>query len=184
MKIKVSINDLTKAENLLDSYIASLNPKATSLVKELVTLGEKEALATTTELGIMFTGELRAGISGVSRGTSGEVVCESDHAALVEFGSGLVELMGDPHPLRDLMGMGAGTYPGQKHALDPKGWWYPVDDSLKEDILRSAGQPLWLSPDGRLYAHTYGMVSRPFMYITSMAMRNSLRKTARRIFGT
>ena len=45
---------------------------------------------------------------------------------MAEFGAGIAH---DNNPDAHQFGMGAGTFPGQTHAMDPTGWWYiPVNN--------------------------------------------------------
>lgn len=86
----------------------------------------------------------------VPYGNGIRIGCGSDHVAFVEFGTGIVG-KGNPHPKRrdwiyDVNGHG------------DNGWWYPTDNPYPNQPTKYY--------NGKLYAWTAGMASRPFMYKT------------------
>lgn len=70
----------------------------------------------------------------------------------IEFGSG-IRLNPTANPLASEFGMGVGTFPGQKHALEPGGWMY-------------------LDKDGN-WKHSYGVkATMPFYKAMTEVQRN------------
>lgn len=76
---------------------------------------------------------------------------------MAEFGSGWLAKV-----LSNIDGVGQGTFPGQKHAFDPHGWW-------------------WTTPDGERH-HSIGEAPTFPMYAASMAMLFDADKIAREVF--
>ena len=58
----------------------------------------------------------------------------------IEFGTGITYAAGG-HPQAAEFGMGAGTYPGQKHAMDPNGWYLPKSIQAATGKTKSYGNP-------------------------------------------
>ncbi len=105
------------------------------------------------------TGDLRDGISGevVASGTkiTGKVIARSDHAAYVEYGTGVV---------------GEGTYPA-----DTNGYEYNVP-SMWKDVTGG----WYYGEDYRIYTH--GHVANPFMFRTANEMRRRSVEIAKDVF--
>ena len=78
---------------------------------------------------------------------------------ILEFGAGVTYGYGHP----DVGEFGPGTYPGQKHAMDPKGWWYTGSDGESH--------------------HSYGNVPSMVMYLTAMELEQEVLNVAREVFS-
>lgn len=89
------------------------------------------------------------------------IVASGETVLILEFGAGIT--YGYGHPQAGGFGYGPGTYPGQKHALDPKGWWLPKD----------AGG-----------GHTFGNAPSMTMYKTSKDLRDRMAEIAREVFSS
>jgi hypothetical protein len=76
---------------------------------------------------------------------------------MAEFGSGFLAKV-----LDDVPGVGQGTFPGQKHAFDAKGWW-------------------WETPDGVKH-HSYSEAPTFPMHSASMAMLFEADRIAKEVF--
>lgn len=66
----------------------------------------------------------------------------------IEYGSGIRFNNGNVHPYAHEHGYGVGTYPNQKHAFDPNGWYYRVGGKLHHSYGTEATMPVykaWLS---------------------------------------
>ena len=95
---------------------------------------------------------LISGASVYRQGDSIVINVDGDHAVFVEFGTGIVG-MSEPHPNPKVNNW---TY---VHTGKFEGWWYPTDDSDPNPYKR-------VFRDGKTYAFTRGMPSRPFVYDT------------------
>ena len=79
----------------------------------------------------------------------------------IEFGSG-IRLNPTANPLASEFGMGVGTFPDQKHALNPGGWMY-------------------LDKDGN-WKHSYGIKATMPMYKAMVEIRRNLDTVIREVF--
>lgn len=106
----------------VEQYQKWLVEKAELLCQRLSELG-----ATVAGLGFsqaIYTGPNSYSISTEKLGDSVYAVrADGDTVLIVEFGAGVT--YGGGHPEAAQTGMVVGSYPGQKHAFDPKGWWLP-----------------------------------------------------------
>lgn len=93
---------------------------------------------------------------------------ESTAILFFEFGAGV--RYGGGHPWDGELGMGPGTYPGQKHAFDEGGWWFPTDDPRL--ILRT-------DKSGQGWGHSYGNPPHMPFYTASVNMRNDILRLAK-----
>lgn len=155
-------------KELLNYKENTLRQKVDLLVKTLAENGVDIAQARISSLDAIFTGELISSIhtqyGSSAKGTAVfYIVADSDHAIFVEFGTGQMG-MDTPYP-----------YP-LPEGVD---WNYNTGKTIREF---APGQYGWFYPrDGKWY-FTQGMPSRPFMYETSMELKQKIVKTAREVF--
>lgn len=163
MKITIDLLD----ERTIDRAIAQLNDYAKSLDEKANTLCERLAAigATNVSLGfsrLFYDGPVDISVSVEDLGGGKYAVMASGETVLIaEFGAGI--RYGGGHPLNAEFGMGPGTYPGQKHAMDPRGWHLP----------KSKGG-----------AHTYGNPPTMAMYNTGKDLRREILRIAQEVFKT
>ena len=86
------------------------------------------------------------------------VVAVGNATLFIEFGAGYMMGYGHPEP----QGYGPGTYPGQKHAFDPNGWYFK--DSSGNTV------------------HSFGNPPAAPMYVTVKDLEMELEKIAREVF--
>lgn len=162
-----SIQNAIKA---LRAYENSLTYKCRLLAEKLAEKGVEVARVQIADLDAIFTSELIQSIhseyvGSVKGGGIWAVVAGTDHAAFVEFGTGIV---GQQSP-----------YEGKL----PEGvtWQYASGKTIRQ---LADGRYGWFYPDdeGNWY-FTEGMPSRPFMYNTAMELRRIVTETAREVFG-
>ena len=94
------------------------------------------------------------------------MVAGTDHAAFVEFGTGIVGKQ-SPYPYQLPEGVDWQYASGKtiRQLADGRyGWFYPADD-------------------GKWY-FTEGMPSRPFMYMTAIELCDIVSQTAKVVFGS
>ena len=89
------------------------------------------------------------------------IMASGETVLILEFGAGIT--YGYGHPQAKQFGMGPTTYPGQKHAADPHGWWLP----------KAAGG-----------GHTYGNPPAMAMYLTGKELHDRVLEVAREVFRT
>lgn len=170
---KVDILSVSSIENLqkeLQKYSDSLEYKARLIAEKLAERGVEVARVKIADLDAIFTGELISSVHSEYVGSQKggaifAVVTDSDHAAFVEFGTGIV---GSAHP-----------YTGKL----PEGvtWEYAVGKTIG---YLADGRYGWFYPadDGNWY-FTEGMPSRPFMYFTAIELKTMILEIAQEVFA-
>lgn len=137
IRVELSAAGLDAAIAELNEYQRKVESLAEATVERLARDGEEIAQM----MAPMFTGELMSSIEGAATGNTGYIRANSDHAAFVEFGTGVV---------------GDGTHP-QPIA----GWIYDKNGH---------GQAGWVyKKDGEFY-WTNGQPANPFMYNTAQML--------------
>ena len=165
----LSISSIRQLQKDLQRYNDSLVFKARELAERLSEKGVEIARVQIADLDAIFTGELIQSLHSEYKGSTEygaifAVVTDSDHAAFVEFGTGIV---GQQSP-----------YPYEL----PEGvtWEYASGKTIRQ---LADGRYGWFYPkDGQWY-FTEGMISRPFMYLTSLELQKEVVKIAKEIFG-
>lgn len=180
--MSLSEKSIQNAIRELRDYQNSLTYKCQLLAEKLAENGVEIARVQIADLDAIFTSELISSIHAEYEGsTKGggiwAVIAGTDHAAFVEFGTGIV---GQQSP-----------YPGE--LLDGLTWNYASgktirqamqDISIKGDTFVKAGEYYWtyIGDDGKLHI-TKGMPSRPFMYLTANELRQIITQTEKEVFG-
>lgn len=165
----LSVSSIRQLQKDLEKYRDSLEYKASLLAEKLAERGVEIARVQVSSLDAVFTGELLSSIHSEYKGSQKggaifAVVADSDHAAFVEFGTGII---GQESP-----------YPYEL----PEGvsWQYASGKTIRQ---LADGRYGWFYPkDGQWY-FTEGMPSRPFMYQTSMELMREVVKAAKEVFG-
>lgn len=174
-KHKITLNPLSQSSiqnaiKSLQSYQDSLTYKCQLLVEKLAEKGVEIARVQIADLDAIFTSELLQSVHSEYKGSvkSGgvwAVVANSEHAAFVEFGTGVI---GKANPYK-------GTLP---EGVD---WQYASGKTIRQ---LADGRYGWFyqGKDGNWY-FTEGMPSRPFMYNTANELRSIIASTAKEVFG-
>ena len=166
-----SASSIDEAIKKLEAYGNTLDGKAQELSKMLADLGYEAAFQIMGEH--VYTGETISSLQVQEIDPNHYLLLAGSTALLFfEFGAGVI---GGGHPKADEMGMGPGTYPGQTHAFDPNGWWFPTDD--QNLIIRT-------DKNGQGWGHSRG--NQPYMpfYNASQQIRADLLKCAQEVFHT
>lgn len=138
-------DELQEAFDVLARNLTSLDKNAEQFIKRMVEQGVEYA----KDRAPIDTGDLREGIYGTCKGAEGIIYSTSDHAAFVEFGTGVV---------------GDGTYPG-----DNQGYAYNVPSEYKDET----GGWWW---NGN---YTHGYPANPYMFDTMQYLKSIAVKTAK-----
>jgi len=109
----------------------------------------------------LYDGEKHYSVSVKKIDNGYAVQANGETVLILEFGAGIT--FGSGHPQADEFGYGPGTYPGQTHAMDPRGWWIP----------RSRGG-----------GHTFGNPPSMAMYNAAKVTREAVERVAREVFGS
>lgn len=170
-KITVNIFDpksIDKAIKQLNDYKKEVETKTTELAQRLATLGAEIVRMKIVELGVVDKGDLLSSVGGYFSPllNAGFVMVTSDHAAFVEFGTGIVGNT-NPHSNAEYLAKASWKYMVGEKIFTTKdgkvGWVYPTDDGG--------------------YRFTEGMPSRPFMYETALELERQFVQIARGVFA-
>lgn len=171
INIKLDTRSTKMAIRNLKRYHKQLQEKCNLFVDKLLDEGISTARLNCGEYGqfITFTKSF-GGNKDTVKGTltavgtpvireRGNKVYEVDPLLMAEFGSGW-----EAEVLDNVSGVGQGTFPGQTHAFDPRGWWY-TDDSGNT-------------------VHSYGESPTFPMHSASIAMLFAIDTTIKEVFGS
>ena len=163
IQLSMNVTGLDAVLNKLEAYSTDLNQKMNLLCERLAEKGLWYAEWNFSGVDWTYSGNADYAINVEKLGDAQYAVSATGAGVLfLEFGAGAT--LGYGHPQADQFGMGPGTYPGQKHAFDPKGWWYVGDDGIK--------------------VHTYGNAPGMPMYNTAQDLRKEIAQIAQEVFGT
>ena len=98
IQITLDPSSIANAIKELNEYKAEIETKTKQLIQRLVDLGANVARVKIVEMGAYYSGELLSGVGGYFSPllNSGWVKVTNNHAAFVEFGTGVVGLA-NPH---------------------------------------------------------------------------------------
>lgn len=172
LKVKLSAESLAKAATEVERYRKSLEEKCSIFRRKLIEKGIDTAKSNCGEYAGMIVFECEDGKDSsflvatdgskakrrwMYKGKVKEV--EVSPLLMAEFGSGWLADV-----LFDVGGVGQGTFPEQRHAFDPQGWW-------------------WTTPDGVKH-HSEGEAPTHPMYAATMAMLFEADRIAKEVFQT
>ena len=176
INMTLSEASIQEAIRQIEEYRLSLRGKCDILVERLAQEGIKVASAVVntgagdTEGGVSLRFERIPGsdVSGCyiimsSDGKEFEGHIFYPHLAY-EFGAGIYYNSGNNNPYASKVGMGPGTFPGQRWAISPGYWWYKKDGEEKASHL------------------SYGTQATMPMYNASQEIIRKTYKIAREVF--
>lgn len=139
-------------------YADWLREKAKELARRLADMG---AVNVSLEFSrAIYTGQNDVSVTVEERGENTFAIVASGETVLIlEFGAGVT--YGYGHPRAGELGYGPGTYPDQKHAMDPNGWYLPRE--------KGGG-------------HTYGNAPVMAVYNTAKGLREEVERIAAEVF--
>lgn len=148
-----SINKAIKELRKLD---AEWNRNVDEVIRRLAEIGATKASLGFSRAVYTGTNDVSISVEPIENGYA--IIASGEAVLFIEFGSGVTYGYGHPEP----MGYGPGTYPGEGHWNDPKGWYLP----------RSKGG-----------AHTYGNPPSATMYRTGKELQQEVLRIAQEVFG-
>ena len=160
---------IKKAIKELEKYKREIHTKTQLLVQRLTDEGASIVRIKIVNMGAYYSGELLSSVDGYYSPTlnAGFVKVTNDHAAFVEFGTG-VKGQNSPHKNGEYLSKAAWSYASGAKIFTTKdgriGWIYPTDDGG--------------------FRFTEGMESRPFMYETALELQSKFNQIAREVFRT
>lgn len=163
MTVTVNVTGIDETVSRLRQYQERVKQKKNELCNRLASLGA-------TNVSILFSRAFYTGDNDftvtVEESNGGYVIAVSGQSvAFVEFGAGIT--YGSGHPMAAQFGAGPGTYPGQKHAFDPKGWYLPKEKRAADGTK-----------------HTYGNPPAMPMYNTVQELKQEMARVAREVFSS
>lgn len=170
---KIVITELTpnaieKAIQEINDYRKEVEAKTMKLAQRLTDLGASVVRVKIVEMGAYYSGELLSGVDGYFSPilNAGFIRVTSDHAAFVEFGTGVV---GQENPHKN------GEY------LSKVSWGYATGSKI---FTTKGGRVGWIYPtDDGGFRFTEGMESSPFMYETALELERQYMKIATEVFA-
>lgn len=182
-RIRVQLNwqSIQDSINDIERYKESLIYKCTILVSELQKIGIDTAIEHSGEFGAYIVFKEQIGVEQTANGAKccisakdakkiirswktkkgGVKTAEVSPVLMTEFGSGRYAVIDDPTGVA-----GQGTFPDQKHAFDPDGWWWIDANDSKNN-----------------WQHSYGHVPTYPMHQAVLDMRDKIVEVARRVFA-
>lgn len=159
----VSINDAIKQ---IQEYNRNLKRKTQILIDKLAEKGLEVVQTTMESVPAEEKGSYNTEIINNSRGDiiGAAIRLTGDKVLFIEFSAGIT--YGTPkggYPLDSGKQYGVGTYPGQVHALDPRGWW-------------------WVDEQGNKH-HSYGNRAYMPMYHAEVEILSQVSNIAKEVFG-
>lgn len=168
IRMSISTASISKAITEVEQYRDRVKKSAEEIARRLSLMGYDVAYQIMS--GHIYSGATLNSLTIVEKSPTKFVLMAGSKALLFfEFGAGVI---GYGHPLAGKFGMGPGTFPDQKHALDPNGWWFPTDDPNL--ILRK-------DKDGQGWGHSYGNEPHMPFYEASRKMRDDLLQVAKEV---
>ena len=170
-EIYVNLNEkgsVGKALRKIRAYKRRVENNTRLLVQRLTDYGAEVVRIKIVEMGAYYSGELLSGVDGYYSATLnvGFVRVTNDHAAFVEFGTG-VKGQNSPHKNGEYLAKAAWAYASGSKIFTTQngrvGWIYPTDDGG--------------------FRFTEGMQSRPFMYETALELQREFPRIAKEVFG-
>ena len=167
--VELDPHSIENAINDIRAYEKEVKQKSMMLVQRLLDYGTNIARIKIVELGAVDTGDLLSGVSGYFSPllNAGFVRVTSDHAAFVEFGTG-VSLDNTLHPNAEYLARAAWAYGSGSKIFTTKdgkvGWIYPTDDGG--------------------FKFTEGQSSRPFMYETALELQRVFPNLVKAVFSS
>lgn len=169
ISVRLDAKSIKRAVKELEKYKKDIEKKAKALVQRLSDLGADIARVKIVSMGANYSGALLSSVSGFYSSTLniGYVKITNDHAAFVEFGTGVV---GQANPHRN------GEY------LSKAAWQYATGPKI---LTTQDGRIGWIYPtDDGGFRFTEGMKSRPFMYETALELQQEFPRLAREVFNS
>lgn len=161
LKSSVSVGGIQRLIDEVDRYRKDLKQQTDKLVSGLVADGTAIAQSECP----VRTGELYSSIVGLMDGSQskGFIRVNCPYAIYVELGTGIKGAV-QPHPNPMFVSFPV-EYDRNGHGTS--GWWYPTDE-------KDPNPTKYTTKDGRMYAWTGGMPSRPFMYNTAQELKRKI----------
>lgn len=155
LNLHVDASGVDNAVAALLNLRIGLQQKADVICERLASIGAVRASLGMARAFYTGNGSYDISVEPIPNGYA--VMASGETVLFLEFGAGVT--YGYGHPQAGEFGMGPGTYPGQKHAMDPNGWW---------------------TPDGE---HTYGNPPTMAMWNAAQDIKSEVERVCREVLS-
>ena len=166
IEIELSKASVDSAISQLKEYLQLLNDKNALFVKRLAELGipiiDEKIEASAGDADKYHDTQIK--IHSYGDYSEATLTVSGQDILFIEFGAGIHYNEGSSAAHAGQFGYGVGTYPGQTHARDPKGWWYRDETGAPQ--------------------HSYGQQATAPMLQASHEIIANIRKIAREVYGS
>ncbi len=167
ISVRLDPKEIEGAITKIREYQKEVETKARLLVQRLTDLGAEIVRVKVVSMGAFYSGALLSGVGGYYSPTlnAGFVRVTSDHAAFVEFGTGVVG-QNSPHQNGEYLARASWNYASGARIFTTKsgkiGWIYPTNDGH--------------------FVFTEGMKSRPFLYQSALELQAKFPQIVMEVF--
>ena len=169
IRAKVKTTGADKAMEVLRGLAGDMEQTASEIARRLADEGFNVAYEILANH--IYKGETIESLEVIEEYPGRYVLTATSGAILfMEFGAGA--RYGSGHPWAGQFGMGPGTYPGQTHAFNPRGWWFETSDP---NLI------VFIGENGKTYGHSYGNAPHMPFYQASARMRDRILDIAREV---
>ena len=166
IEIELSKASVDSAIAQLKEYLQSLNDKNALFVKRLAESGipviDEKIEGSAGDADKYHDTQIK--IHSYGDYSEATLTVSGQDILFIEFGSGIHYNEGSSATHAGQFGYGVGTYPGQTHAFDPKGWWYKDETGAPQQ--------------------SYGQQATAPMLQASHEIIANIRKIAREVYGS
>ena len=157
-KIEFELNShsIDRAIKQIRKLDAEWDRKIDTLLQRLSSIGATKASLDFSRAVYTGDNDVSVSVEPIENGYS--IIASGEAVLFIEFGSGVTYGYGHPAPME----YGPGTYPGEGHWNDPKGWYLPKEKGG---------------------THTYGNPPSATMYHTAKDLRQEVLRIAREVFN-
>lgn len=159
LKSNISTRGIQRLIDEVERYRNNLKQKSNDVVMQLVSEGVQTAQSECP----VRTGNLYNSIVGEFDANQGKgfIRVNCPYAIYVEMGTGILGA-NRPHPDKSVIGF---DFQYDRNGHGEGGWWYETDENDPNPTKYTA-------KNGKMYAWTAGMESRPFMYNTAQKLKD------------
>ena len=166
IRCKLGARGIQNVANELNKYRKALRKETNKLLSDIAKEGAEIARGECP----VRTGHLYNSIEGfLDSGGKAIIRVKCPYAVYVEMGTG-IKGANSPHPDTSILGF---NFQYDRNSHGNAGWWYPTDEKDPNPTKITA-------KNGKMYAWTAGMPSRPFMYNTAQTIKSEMLGIPRR----
>lgn len=168
IRLSLSVDEISQAIQRLEDYKKDLERKNKIFIERMAAVGIDVINVVMQEVNPKQENDFDYKAELIE--DNGKTICRATiqvtgrKLLFIEFGAG-IRYSTPQHPKASEFGYGVGTYPGQIHAFDPKGWWY------------------WNEKEGG-FRKSYGIKAYMPVYKAATAMILQVKEIAREVYAS